>query len=82
MTVRQLQQWVPATDLRRAFGESDVVLTHAGVGSALVALEGGAVPVILPRRQSHGEMIDDHQVEFADMMAAPLTRGRASTRTS
>lgn len=63
-----LQQWVPATDLRRAFAESDVVLTHAGVGSALVALEGGAVPVILPRRQAHGEMIDDHQVEFADMM--------------
>lgn len=63
-----LQQWVPATDLRRAFAESDVVLTHAGVGSALVALEGGAVPVMLPRRQAHGEMIDDHQVEFADMM--------------
>ncbi len=66
---RTLQQWVPAADLRRAFGESDVVLTHAGVGSALVALEEGAVPVILPRRQAHGEMIDDHQVEFADMMA-------------
>ena len=65
---RTLQQWVPAADLRRAFGESDVVLTHAGVGSALVALEEGAVPVILPRRQAHGEMIDDHQVEFADMM--------------
>lgn len=63
-----LQQWVPATDLRRAFGESDVVITHAGVGSALVALEGGAVPVMLPRRQVHREMIDDHQVEFADMM--------------
>lgn len=63
-----LQQWVPAADLRRAFGESDVVITHAGVGSALVALEGGAVPVILPRRQAHSEMIDDHQVEFADMM--------------
>ncbi len=64
-----LQQWVPAKDLRRAFAESDVVLTHAGVGSALGSLEGGAVPVMLPRRRAHGEMIDDHQVEFANMMA-------------
>ena len=66
----RLQQWVPATDLREAFSDSDVVITHAGVGSALTALDRGAVPVILPRREAHGEMIDDHQVEFADMMAS------------
>lgn len=65
-----LQQWVPANDLRRAIGDADVVITHAGVGSALVALDEGAVPVILPRRQKHGEMIDDHQVEFAEMLSA------------
>lgn len=67
---RQLRQWAPAGELHRAFGDCDVVVIHAGVGSALVALDQGKVPVLLPRRQSHREMIDDHQVEFADMMAA------------
>jgi UDP-N-acetylglucosamine--N-acetylmuramyl-(pentapeptide) pyrophosphoryl-undecaprenol N-acetylglucosamine transferase len=65
-----LPQWLPATELHRAFRDSDVVITHAGVGSALAALDQGKVPVVLPRRQAHREMIDDHQVEFADMMAA------------
>jgi UDP-N-acetylglucosamine--N-acetylmuramyl-(pentapeptide) pyrophosphoryl-undecaprenol N-acetylglucosamine transferase len=65
---RRLQQWVPALELHEAFEKADVVITHAGVGSALVALDRGKVPVILPRRQAHREMIDDHQVEFADMM--------------
>lgn len=67
---RQLQQWLPAADLHRAFGEADVVITHAGVGSVLSVLAHGKIPVILPRRAMHREMVDDHQVEFAEMIAA------------
>lgn len=67
---RRLDQWVPAKDLYRAFAESDVVVTHAGVGSVLSALNQGKVPVILPRRAEHREMVDDHQLEFAEMIDA------------
>lgn len=67
---RRLQQWLPATELHDAFRDSDVVLTHAGVGSVLSALRQGKVPVILPRRAAHREMVDDHQLEFAEMIAA------------
>jgi UDP-N-acetylglucosamine transferase subunit ALG13 len=66
----QLQQWLPPADLRRAFGQADVVITHAGVGSVLSVLAHGKIPVILPRRAAHREMVDDHQVEFAEMIAA------------
>lgn len=65
-----LQQWLPAAELHRAFEESVVVVTHAGVGSVLAALDRGKVPVILPRQAAHGEMIDDHQVEFSRMITA------------
>lgn len=65
-----LRQWLPAADLHGAFGAADVVLTHAGVGSVLSVLQQGRVPVILPRRARAGEMVDDHQVEFAEAMAA------------
>ncbi|QCW51442.1 hypothetical protein FE634_15380 [Nocardioides dongxiaopingii] len=64
-----LPQWQPASQLHRAFGASDVVITHAGVGSVLSVLAQGRVPLILPRVSSHEEMIDDHQVEFAEMIA-------------
>lgn len=64
-----LQQWLPADRLRSAVADSDVVVMHAGVGSVLMALGEGKVPVILPRRQSHQEMVDDHQTEIAALLA-------------
>jgi len=64
-----LRRWVPANELRQAIREADVVIAHAGVGSALVALDEGKIPILLPRLARHQEMIDDHQVEFAGLMA-------------
>lgn len=66
---RPLTQWLPANELRAAIASSDVVLLHAGVGSILVALQEGKVPVILPRSKRHGEMVDDHQLEIASILA-------------
>jgi len=56
---------MPAVELRAAIRESDLVIAHAGVGSALMALENGRCPVLLPRRQLHGEHVDDHQSQIA-----------------
>ncbi|MBM6402085.1 glycosyltransferase [Phycicoccus sonneratiae] len=53
---------VPARELREAVAEADLVVAHAGVGSSLVALDAGRVPVLLPRRSVRGEHVDDHQV--------------------
>lgn len=66
---RVLQQWLPADVLHQAFADADVVVTHAGVGSVLACLRNGRVPVVLPRRARHGEHIDDHQLEFARLLA-------------
>jgi UDP-N-acetylglucosamine transferase subunit ALG13 len=40
------------------------VVTHAGVGSFLVAWRAGHVPVVVPRLRSLGEHVDDHQGEL------------------
>jgi UDP-N-acetylglucosamine transferase subunit ALG13 len=64
-----LPQWVPADELRKACEDADVLITHGGVGSALVALASGKVPIILPRRSAQGEHIDDHQLEVAEVLA-------------
>ncbi len=66
---QRLPQWVPANELRSSIREADVVIAHAGVGSALVALDEGKIPILLPRLSRHQEMIDDHQVEFGRLMA-------------
>lgn len=56
---------VPHEELRQAIREADVVISHAGVGAALTALEAGKHPVLIPRRVEHGEHVDDHQLQVA-----------------
>ncbi len=46
-----------------------VVVTHAGVGSILLALSRGHVPVVAPRLHRYGEAVDDHQVPLAHRLA-------------
>jgi UDP-N-acetylglucosamine transferase subunit ALG13 len=54
-----------ADETRRA----DVVITHAGVGSVIGLIEAGIFPVVVPRRSAHGEHVDDHQEEIAEVVA-------------
>lgn len=60
---------VPADDLRAAMADADVVISHAGTGSALTAFELGLCPVLVPRERCHGEHVDDHQVTTAAGLA-------------
>jgi len=51
--------------LAQAMADSDVVITHAGIGSAITALESGKRPIFVPRRKQFKEHVDDHQVSIA-----------------
>jgi UDP-N-acetylglucosamine transferase subunit ALG13 len=65
---------VPVGELRDAVAEADLVVAHGGVGSALMALDGGRAPLLLPRLERYGEHVDDHQVLIGAELA---TRGLA-----
>ena len=56
---------VPITEMRQALAEADVVISHAGVGSALAAMQAGKRALYVPRRRAFAEHVDDHQVEMA-----------------
>ena len=56
---------LPERDLIQAIREADVVVAHAGVGAALITLEAGKCPVLVPRRRARGEHVDDHQTQIA-----------------
>ncbi|GAA5021895.1 glycosyltransferase [Terrabacter aeriphilus] len=60
---------VPADEMRQAVETADLVIAHAGVGSALSALDAGLCPVLLPRRAARGEHVDDHQLYIAQALA-------------
>jgi UDP-N-acetylglucosamine--N-acetylmuramyl-(pentapeptide) pyrophosphoryl-undecaprenol N-acetylglucosamine transferase len=61
---------VPSEELAAAMAEADLVIAHAGTGTALTAFELGRCPVLVPRRAAAGEHIDDHQLDTARTLAS------------
>jgi UDP-N-acetylglucosamine transferase subunit ALG13 len=57
-----------AEDLFGAMKRADVVIAHAGVGSAIMAMQAGKCPVLVPRERAHREHVDDHQREIASVL--------------
>ncbi|QKJ20287.1 glycosyltransferase [Microbacterium hominis] len=60
---------LPSARLNAALREADVVIGHAGTGTALAALAAGKVPVLSPRSVSFGEHVDGHQHDLAAFLA-------------
>jgi UDP-N-acetylglucosamine--N-acetylmuramyl-(pentapeptide) pyrophosphoryl-undecaprenol N-acetylglucosamine transferase len=56
---------VPAAVLDKAIANADVVIGHAGCGTALSALNAGKFPILVPREPQFGELVDTHQIEIA-----------------
>jgi UDP-N-acetylglucosamine--N-acetylmuramyl-(pentapeptide) pyrophosphoryl-undecaprenol N-acetylglucosamine transferase len=61
--------WLSATELNAALRAADVVVSHAGVGSALASLRAGHHPVLVPREAARGENCDEHQEQLARELA-------------
>lgn len=68
---------LPRDVMKAAIESADVVIAHAGCGSAITALEAGKKPLLVPRLRAHSENVDDHQVELAHELSA---RGLAVVR--
>lgn len=66
---------MPQHELTEAMRAADLVIAHAGVGTALQAMSAGHCPLLVPRRAAHGEHVDDHQFQ----VAAQLTHSGLAT---
>jgi UDP-N-acetylglucosamine transferase subunit ALG13 len=62
--------FLPFEELVNAARYASVIVTHAGIGSVMLALAAGKRPIVMPRRRYFGESVDDHQVAFAERLAS------------
>ncbi|MDQ4011529.1 MAG: glycosyltransferase family 28 [Actinomycetota bacterium] len=60
---------LPAAELATALRAADIVISHAGTGSALAALDAGRYPILAVRDSARGEQVDDHQHQLATELA-------------
>jgi UDP-N-acetylglucosamine--N-acetylmuramyl-(pentapeptide) pyrophosphoryl-undecaprenol N-acetylglucosamine transferase len=56
--------------LTEAIRAADIVVSHAGTGSALCSLKAGRCPLLASRAARRGEAGDDHQADLADELHA------------
>lgn len=61
----QVHDFLPFAVLVDFVRSSRAVVSHAGVGSIIVALANGKRPIVVPRLKEFGEAVDDHQLAFA-----------------
>jgi UDP-N-acetylglucosamine transferase subunit ALG13 len=62
---REAVAWMTFEEIVERMDQASQVISHAGVGTILCAIQAGHVPVVLPRLQKFGETVDDHQLAFA-----------------
>ncbi|MEM9969488.1 MAG: glycosyltransferase [Pseudomonadota bacterium] len=56
---------LPGDAYKRSIREADVIVSHAGMGSIITALQAATPIVVLPRRFEAGEHTTDHQMATA-----------------
>jgi len=62
----RFERYLSFGDVCEHIRKASVVITHAGAGSTLVCLQQGKHPVLVPRQPRYGEIVDEHQLPFAE----------------
>lgn len=62
----EIYSLMPEEKLREIMKKADLVITHGGVGSIVMALKMGKKVIAVPRLSSFGEHINDHQIQIVD----------------
>jgi len=62
----EIYSLMPEEKLREIMEKSDLVITHGGVGSIVMALKMGKKVIAVPRLSAFGEHINDHQIQIVD----------------
>jgi len=64
------REFVGFEEIAENIKNANMVISHAGAGTTLLCLSLGKIPILMPRKASLGEHLDDHQMEFAQKMNA------------
>lgn len=64
------QRYFSQEEMAKLLDEAEVVVCHGGPATFMSVLQRGKVPLVVPRRRSLGEHVNDHQLEFALKLVA------------
>lgn len=56
-------------EMQEALKNARIVITHGGPSSFIEALQFGKVPIVVPRQEKFHEHVNNHQVDFTELIA-------------
>ena len=65
-------QWsklIPYQQMLRNVADARIVITHGGPASFIMPLQIGKTPIVVPRQHQFNEHVNDHQIEFAELVS-------------
>jgi UDP-N-acetylglucosamine transferase subunit ALG13 len=76
----EVVDFLPFEEMTETIRRARAVVTHAGVGTIMVALANAKRPIVFPRRAAYGEAVDDHQLQVGRRFAEAGLVTLAETR--
>lgn len=55
-------------EMQNTLKEARIVITHGGPSSFIEALQFGKVPIVVPRQEKYHEHVNNHQVDFTELI--------------
>jgi len=66
----EYERFLPLDKMYEYADKARIIVSQGGPGSIMLALARGKIPIVVPRQHKFGEMVDNHQVLFAEKLAA------------
>ena len=63
----EIYSLMPEDKLKQIMDKADLVITHGGVGSIVLALKMGKKVIAVPRLSKYNEHVNDHQIQIVDL---------------
>ena len=64
------RDYVSHDEMDSLIANAGAIVCHGGPGTIIDCMHSGTKPIVVPRRHSFGEHVDDHQVRFARRLEA------------
>ncbi|MCD5532110.1 glycosyltransferase [Lactobacillus delbrueckii subsp. lactis] len=65
----EMHKMMSFDEMQNTFKNARIVITHGGPSSFVEALQYGKVPIVVPRQLEFNEHVNNHQVDFAKLIA-------------
>lgn len=60
----EYKKFISMTQMSDYMKRADIIITHGGPSSFVMALQYGKVPIVVPRLSKYNEHVNDHQLTF------------------